>query len=699
MFEKIKKKFNAERFKLTYKRLLRRLKKYFSTNILFLTYVITSVLISFLLRYFTIGIINDFKALLCDLAVVLLLGSFGYLINPKHQFKYFFGLNAFYTFLCILNHIYYTFYMSFVSVSLLGTLSMLGEVSDSVTHKLKIIYFIYLLAPITLIIVNRLLSKKKYHFTVGRYEKGKKMFTRTSSVSLLIVFFIIITLTNQEGSRLVKQWNRDFIVQRFGLYFYTFNDLVQSIQPSISPMFGYDSSAKVFRDFYANKDYTHEENDYTDIFKGKNVIFIHGESIQNYLIDLEINGIEITPNLNKIAHEGLYFSSFYPQISIGTSSDTEFTLSTGLLPSSSGTVFVNYSNRNYETIQKKFNSLGYYTFSMHANAASYWNRETMYKSLGYKKFYAKDSFIVPSDKNDENFIGLGLSDKSFFNQVMPILTEIRNSNKPFMGTVITLSNHSPFADVDKYGELDFSITFEKPTGEYDANGIEIRETVTVPYLEDTEMGNYLKSAHYADEALGEFFEALKQSGMLEDTIIVFYGDHESKLGKKNLSLLYNYDPMTGDIKSEDDPTFVSFDNYKYDLIKNTPLIIWDGSDSLKREVTDVMGMWDVLPTIANMFGFDYKYALGNDIFSGNEKIVVFPNGDVLTNKGFYNNLREEYIPLTEEPIDTLYIERIKEYADERLDVSKSIIVHDLIDKEKDNLERVILNEKEAEKNK
>ena len=62
MFEKIKKKFNAERFKLTYKRLLRRLKKYFSTNILFLTYVITSVLISFLLRYFTIGIINDFKA-------------------------------------------------------------------------------------------------------------------------------------------------------------------------------------------------------------------------------------------------------------------------------------------------------------------------------------------------------------------------------------------------------------------------------------------------------------------------------------------------------------------------------------------------------------------------------------------------------------------------------------------------------------
>ncbi len=694
MFKKINRKFSVERFKVAYKKFLRKLKKYFSSNILFLTYVFTSVFISFLLRFFTIGVVNDFKAVLCDLALVILFGAFGYLIKPKHQFKYFLGLSIFYTFLCILNHIYYTFYMSFVSVSLLGTLSMLGEVSDSVTHKLELLYFVYLLAPVILILVNRYLSKRKYHLRIGKYENGKKMFSKSSLVSFSLILLVMLTLTSQEGSRLVKQWNRDFIVQRFGLYFYTANDLIQSIQPSISPMFGYDSAAKTFRDFYANRDYTNEKNDYTNMFKGKNVIFIHGESIQNYLIDLEVNGIEITPNLNKIAHEGLYFSSFYPQISIGTSSDTEFTLSTGLLPSSSGTVFVNYANRNYETIQKKFKSLGYYTFSMHANQASYWNRETMYKSLGYDKFYARDTFVVPSDKDDENFIGLGLSDKSFFEQIMPILKDLNDSGTPFMGTVITLSNHSPFADVDKYGDLDFSITFEKETGEYDVNGVPIRETVTVPYLENTEMGNYLKSAHYADEALGEFFEALKVSGMLENTVIVFYGDHESKLGKKNLSLLYNYDPMTEKIKSEDDPTFVNFDNYKYDLIKNTPFIIWTGDDSLKREVTDVMGMWDVFPTIANMFGFDYKYALGNDIFSSNEKIVVFPNGDVLTNKGFYNNLREEYIPLIEEPIDTQYIERIKEYAEVRLDVSKSIIVHDLIDKEKGNLERVILNEKD-----
>lgn len=85
-----------------------------------------------------------------------------------------------------------------------------------------------------------------------------------------------------------------------------------------------------------------------------NVIFIHMESIQNFLIDLKVNGVEITPNINKLSKEGMYFSKFYPQISIGTSSDSEFTLSTGLLPNSLGTVFVNYYNRKYETMENAF---------------------------------------------------------------------------------------------------------------------------------------------------------------------------------------------------------------------------------------------------------------------------------------------------------------------------------------------------------
>ena len=496
-------------------------------------------------------------------------------------------------------------------------------------------------------------------------------------------------MTSADGSRLVKLWNRDYVVKRFGIYSYTLSDVIMSIQPAISPMFGYDKSAKEFRDFYSSVDNKKETNKYTNIFEDKNVIFIHMESMQNFLIDLEVNGIEITPNLNKLSKESLYFSKFYPQISVGTSSDTEFTLSTGILPSSSGTIFVNYYNRTYETIQQLFNEKGYYTFSMHANKADYWNRKTMYKTLGYQDFYAMDSFVVPDDKDDPNYIGLGLSDKSFFAQSISILNNIKNNHDKFMGTMITLSNHTPFNDVTKYGNLDFSVTYSKDTGEVDSKGNPIYEEVTIPYLEDTEMGNYLKSAHYADEALGEFFESILENNLDEDTVFILYGDHESKLGKKNLNLLYNYDIYTESIKDENDPTYISLDNYQYELLTNTPLIIWTSDKNLQAEITDVMGMWDVLPTVANMFGLDYNYALGNDIFSSKEKIVVFPNGNILTNKVYYSNLKDEYISLNNEPIDTDYIEQIKDYADKRLEVSKGIVVYDLIKSERDNLKRVM----------
>ena len=98
-----------------------------------------------------------------------------------------------------------------------------------------------------------------------------------------------------------------------------------------------------------------------------------------------------------------------------------------------------------------------------------------------------------------------------------------------------------------------------------------------------------------------------------------------------------------------------------------------------------MGMYDVLPTIANMFGFEEKYDLGHDIFSNNEHIVVFPNGNILTDKVYYSDSNEEYIMTSNEPIDTEYIDRIKDYADKVLTVSNGIIKYDLIKYESDKI--------------
>ncbi len=653
--------------------------KYASTNILFLSFVIISIILSLILRLVTLGTPIHFKAIICDLIAVLIVGSFGYFFKPKSQFKYYFIWLLFFTGVTIGNTIYYKFYQSFLSINLIATAGMVHGVKDAALDKINIFQFMYIIGDIIFIFIHRKLNKTKYYYEVEKVENGKKRFIYTLVVSIFLILLISFTITKYDTSRFKKLWNRGYIVQRYGLYIYHATDLIQSLKPHINIQIGYDEAALKFRNHYSCVQNKEEINEYTNIFKGKNVIFIHAESIQNILVDLKINGKYVTPNLNKLVHEGLYFNKFYPQISVGTSSDTEFTLNTGLMASSSGTVFVNYYDRKYYSLPGYFNNLGYYTFSAHANDADYWNRKAMHKTLGYKDFYSKEYYDVPNDMDDENWIGLGLSDKSFFKQLVPILKNIKETKSPFMGTVITLSNHAPFGDVKKYGEFDVTMEYKYT----DSNGK--KKTGIAPYLDGMEIGNYIKSAHYADEALGLFIKLLRDNDILKDTIIVLYGDHESRISKDEFDKLYNYDPVNDTIKDEEDLTYISMDNYNYDLLKNTPLVIWSDEVKYEKTVSDVMGMYDVLPTIANMFGFKEKYSLGHDIFSSNEKIVVFPNGNILTNKVYYNCLRDEYIAFEKTIIDSDYIERINDYATELLEVSNGIVMYDLIRNEESKL--------------
>ncbi len=656
--------------------MLKAIKTFILNNKLFFSFIVISLFIGSTLNIMTIGYIGNIKSVISNLLVTLLFASFSYIIKPSHRYYYFLFFIVFNSILAIGNTVYYDFYQSFLSINLLDTASMIGQVNDALWDKIHIHQFIYLIYIVAFVLIQRYFNKIKYS---DNNKNNKKVFRNILVVSFVILLFLVSSLSTSDKSRFVKLWNRESIVQKYGMYVYTINDVVQSLSPKINVLFGYDEAAYKFREFYSCKKDDISPNKYTNKFKGKNVIFIHAESIQNFLIDLKINGKYVTPNLNKLAHEGIYFNKFYPQISVGTSSDTEFTLNTGLMPSSSGTVFVNYYDREYKALPNYFNNMGYYTFSAHANNREYWNREKMHKRLGYMDFYAKDNLVIPEDNSSEDIVGLGLSDKAFFKQLMPILTNIKSTNQKYFGTIITLSNHSPFKDLEKYGDFDVSMDYTYK----DEDGNKLRENA--PYLEHSSMGNYIRSAHYADEALGELFKLLKENDLFENTIFILYGDHEARIPKKGFDLLYNYDPETNSIKSRDSEDYINVYGYNYDLLKNTPLIIWSGEEKFEKKVENVMGMYDVLPTMANLFGFSEKYSLGHDIFSKDEKIVVFPNGNVLTDKVYYSDLNDEYISFTDEPIESDYIERLKEYANKVLDVSNGIIVHDLIKRESDKI--------------
>ena len=652
-------------------------------NPLFSVYVISNVFIAILLRYFTIHTVENLlliKPILADLTIVLFLGSINFSLKEKNRFLYLLSLSIVFTIICIINSVYYTFYTSFVSVSLIATSRYAVQVGDAIVENvLKLQDFIYIISPIFLIITYIKLRKNINKEDSEKRDTKKMNSTMIASFITLLCFLVF--LTPVEIGRYTKQWNREYIVMKFGVYAYQLNDIVNSIEPQITSLFGYDKALKTFTEYYKNrKDEQTTINEYTGIFEGKNILVIHYESMQNLNIGLTFNGEEVTPTLNKLVKNSIYFSNFYSQVSVGTSSDTEFTFNTSLMPTNNGTAFVSYFNREYVTIPLLLREKGYYAFSMHANNGSFWNRNTMHETLGYQRFYSKNDYKI------DEVIGLGLSDRSFYKQSIEKIKEINAKGQPYYGTVITLTNHTPFSNVESYGKFDVDLkekVYNEKTGEY--------EEVTYPYMEGTKLGNYFKSAHYADVALGEFIDALEEEHLLDNTVLIIYGDHDARLSKSDYKRLYNYDKETNGVKecTEQDKDCVNIDTNTYELLKKVPLLIYskETKSTLHQEVTNVMGMYDVMPTLGNMFGFYNKYQLGHDIFNvTDDNIVVFPNGNWVTNKIYYNSQNSSWLPLKETEISTSYIEECNTYAEKLLNASNSTIVFNLIKKAKQTKE-------------
>lgn len=665
-----------------FKKIISKLSIYLKTNKLFFVFVLTSVGNATLLRFLTVQNYFEIKPLLADTGAVLLIGAFGYFFKPKNQFKYYFTWSIIFTFLCIVNSMYYTNYLSYASVSLLATSLQVVDVGDAVVQKvMEIKDFSYLWQIVAMIFVHLYLKKKGYYDYVKDIEVGKVRALNTIVASLIVFGFFISTLTGLDISRFGKQWNRTYLVMNFGLYTYQANDIFVSFKTKISPLFGYDEAAKEFREYYENRNSEPKKtNQYTDILKGRNVIAIHAESIQNFTLHTTFNGEEVTPNLNRLASEGLYFSNFYAQESVGTSSDSEFTFLTSLMPASSGTVAVSYWDRDYSTSLKYLKEMGYYNFSMHANNGTFWNRNMIHPKYGYDKF-----FYYTKDYKIDEVMGMGLSDKSFFRQSVPKIKEISENNQNFYGTMIMLTNHTPFSAAS---EVDFDVDYKyekinEETGE--------KETVSAPFLEGTTLGDYFKTVHYADSAIGQFIDDLDDAGLLDNTVIVIYGDHDAKIKKSEYLYYYNYDPYTDSVLDEDDPNYKDMDYYDYELNRKVPFIIWTKDKKVQGEVTEAMGMYDASPTLGNMLGFYNEYALGHDIFSVDDNVVVFPDGSWLSNTMYYSSSKEEGKLLNADAtISTEYIEKNNKYAEDVIGISNDIIIYDLIKRTKEDA--AILNE-------
>lgn len=583
-------------------------------NCIIYIFVISSLINSTLLLFTTTGL-GNIRFILSDLVILLLICSFSFLVKKRNL--YFLIFSIILSSICCINSVYYNNYNDFASVYLFETMFQAFKLpSEAVTSVFQVSDFIFIWQILLMIILYRM----------NKYEKNVINFKRSLLVTFSLFVIILLTCTSNDIYRFTHDWNKSYVVRNFGIYSYQVNDIFTVMKKFICPNCGKDEAQVIVDEYFRNKGT--EENEYTNIFKDKNILFIHAESVQQMFLNSEINNQVITPNLNKLASEGLYFSNYYSQESVGTSSDTEFTITNSILPVGTGTVFINYDYNNYQSMIKSFEEIGYYTFSMHGNICEYWNRSQMYQAIGYDRFYCYNDY----DLTDQ--IGIGLSDKSFFSQSADIISDIHNNHDKFYGTLIMLTNHTPFYND---GKVEFD----------------------VGNMEGTKIGNYLKLLHYADEAIGEFITKLDDLGVLEDTVIVIYGDHDAKFTIKQ------YEEYLGK----------DIDFYEYEQLTKVPLIIWTKDKQVQGEITKIMGAYDVMPTLANMFDFEYEYALGHDIFSIDENIVVFPNGNWVTDKVYYNNQLSDYKVYNE--VSEEYLKENEEKAKKVVEISNYLIRYNL----------------------
>lgn len=641
------------------KKLLKIIKKDYPVETFF---IISNLINGLIIRIVTVKNGLFISPLLVDLGFLILVTLISLTIKKEKRIRYFITLSILFNLVCIVNSIYYHYYSSFASISLVANITFASDVSDAIVENvLKAVDLIYIWQTITLVIIYKKTNKKEYI----KHKENKKKLVKTGLITSLSLFAVAaLFMPLNAWSRLYNLWNRESVVMNHGIYVYQLDDFIQSLTPKITSVLGHDKALKKVTDYYKENKYTPSNNEYTNIFKGKNIIVIHAESMQKFTMDLTFNNKEVTPNLNKLANEGIFFSNFYSQVGVGTSSDAEFTFNTSLMPSTKGTVFVNYFDRDYISIPKLLKEQGYYTYSMHANTGEFWNRNTMHKSLGYDKFYNKDSYTI-----DET-IGLGLSDKSFFRQSVDIMKQIKEEeNKPFYSLLIMLSNHTPFSDLALME--DYKTTIDVTID---------NQTVTRDYLNNTTMGNYLRSVHYADSAIGEFIDNLDKEGLLENTVLVIYGDHDARLDFEDFNLLYNYDPITDTIKTENDEGYIPYTKYNYELDRKVPFIIWTKDQNYNLNVNTPMGMIDVLPTLGNMIGIHSDYQLGKDIMNlkGDDNTVTFIDGSFLTSKVYYNSPKGEIYSINNEPITEEYIKERAKKSSDLIEVSNDIITYDFI---------------------
>lgn len=367
------------------------------------------------------------------------------------------------------------------------------------------------------------------------------------------------------------------------------------------------------------------KNEYTGMFKDKNLIFITAEAFDTIAIDEKL-----TPTLYKIANNSFIFKNYYQPLYPVSTSDGEYMNLNSLIPKEGVWSFKQTSKISMPYgIGNMFNKEGYVSYGFHNHNYNYYDRQKSHKNIGLKYYGCGNG--LEKKMNCKHWPN---SDK----EMIDATTSYYIDNDKFMTYYMTVSGH-----------LNYN---------FSGNNMAYRNKNKVKNLKySTAIKAYLATQIELDKSIEKLLQVLEEKGKLNDTLIVIAPDHYPYgLTTKQMNEISTIDRND------------KFEKFHTTLIMYNP--------NIEKTVVDkVISSLDILPTIYNLYGltFDSRLLMGRDIFSNNEHIVILSDRSWITDKGKYNSVTKEFTSTTNEEIEKDYIDRINMIVNQRYGMSSLII--------------------------
>ncbi|AXV42994.1 MULTISPECIES: polyglycerol-phosphate lipoteichoic acid synthase LtaS [Staphylococcus] len=579
------------------------------------------------------GLVQNLILLMNPYSLIALVLSVFLFFKGKKAFWFIFVGGFLLTFLLYANVVYFRFFSDFLTFSTLNQAGNVESMGGALGASFKWYDFVYFIDTIIYLFI--LIFKRQWLSTKAF---SKKFVPVVMAVSVALFFLNLAFAETDRPELLTRTFDHKYLVKYLGPFNFTVYDGVKTIENNQQKaLASEDDLTKVLN--YTKQKRTEPNPEYYGAAKKKNIIKIHLESFQTFLINKKVNGKEVTPFLNKLSsgkEDYTYFPNFFHQTGQGKTSDAELTMDNSIYGLPQGSAYSLKDDNTYQSLPAILDQKqGYTSNVMHGDYKTFWNRDQIYKHFGIDSFYDATYY----DMSDENVENLGLKDKIFFKDSANYQAKMK---KPFYSHLITLTNHYPFTLDEKDASID------------------------KPNTGDSTVDGYIQTAHYLDQALEEYVTDLKKKGLYDDSVIMIYGDHYGISENHNNAM----EKLLGE----------KITPAKFTDLNRTGFWIKvpGKSGGINKEYA---GQMDVMPTILHLVGIDTKNYImfGTDLFSKQHNDVVpFRNGDFITkdykyvNGKLYSNKDNEL--LTKKPKD---FEKNQKQVEKDLEMNDSLLNGDL----------------------